>query len=113
MHVQIVLFDGFDLLDAIAPYEVFTSAALYTDKPISVAFVSAEGKRTIPSGDNQVVLQASAKLDINQKGIIVVPGASGTLDPTGTDSIPAKLQQATETDLPRFLEGAMENPTLC
>ncbi|WP_171691617.1 hypothetical protein [Paenibacillus germinis] len=23
MHVQIVLFDGFDLLDAIAPYEVF------------------------------------------------------------------------------------------
>lgn len=112
MHVQIVLFDGFDLLDAIAPYEVFTSAALYTDKPISVAFVSAEGKRTIPSGDNQVVLQASAKLDINQKGIIVVPGASGTLDTTGTDSIPAKLQQATETDLPRLLEGAMENPNV-
>ncbi len=27
MNVQIVLFDGFDLLDVIAPYEVFTAAA--------------------------------------------------------------------------------------
>ena len=25
VHVQIVLFDGFDLLDALAPYEVFVT----------------------------------------------------------------------------------------
>lgn len=32
MYVQIVLFDGFDLLDAIAPYEVLTAAAMYSKK---------------------------------------------------------------------------------
>jgi hypothetical protein len=30
MHVQIVLFDGFDLLDALAPYEVFAAAGIYS-----------------------------------------------------------------------------------
>jgi hypothetical protein len=30
MHVQIVLFDGFDLLDALAPYEVFAAAGMYS-----------------------------------------------------------------------------------
>lgn len=45
MHVQIVLFDGFDLLDAIAPYEVFSAAAMYSHKKITVELVSAEGPR--------------------------------------------------------------------
>jgi len=36
MNIQIVLFDGFDLLDVIAPYEVFTAAAMYSSEEITV-----------------------------------------------------------------------------
>jgi len=34
-HVQIVLFDVFDLLDALAPYEVFAAAGMYSKEPLS------------------------------------------------------------------------------
>lgn len=36
VNVQIVLFDGFDLLDAIAPYEVFNAAGMYSKEDIIV-----------------------------------------------------------------------------
>ena len=44
MYIQIVLFDGFDLLDAIVPYEMFTAAAMYSNEEITVKLVSAEGE---------------------------------------------------------------------
>lgn len=75
MNVQIVLFDGFDLLDAIAPFEVFTAAAMYSHEDITVKLVSAEGKRLVRSGVNDVPLQAVDKLNIHDRGIIVVPGS--------------------------------------
>lgn len=46
-HIQVVLFDGFDLLDAIAPSEVFAAAAMYTDEEVTVELVTAEGKRMV------------------------------------------------------------------
>lgn len=49
LTVQIVLFDGFDLLDAIAPYEVFCAAATYAENGICVEFVTAEGPRFVTS----------------------------------------------------------------
>ncbi|MFD2046551.1 DJ-1/PfpI family protein [Ornithinibacillus salinisoli] len=112
MNVQIVLFDGFDLLDVIAPYEVFTAAAMYSDEEISVNLVTAEGKRVVTSGVNQLTLQASDKLDVSHKGIILLPGASGTVGDDGADSIPMKLKKATETDLSRLLTEAMKKPDI-
>lgn len=41
--VQIVLFDGFDLMDALAPYEVFAAASQYAGGAIQVELVTAEG----------------------------------------------------------------------
>lgn len=108
MNIQIALFDGFDLLDAIAPYEVFTAAAMYSNEEIIVELVSAEGERMVTSGVNQLKLQASGKLDLSRKGIILVPGASGSLDENGPDSIPVKLKQATETELSNLLEQAIK-----
>ena len=64
-----MLFDGFDLLDVIAPYEVFTAAAMYANEDITVQLVSPEGERMVPSGVNHLPIQASGKLDINSKGI--------------------------------------------
>ena len=51
MHVQIVLFDGFDPLDVIAPFEVLHAGGLYADGALTVELVSAEGAREVPSGN--------------------------------------------------------------
>jgi putative intracellular protease/amidase len=112
MHIQIVLFDGFDLLDAIAPYEVFTAAEMYSNDEISVKLVSAEGERMVTSGVNHLQIQASGKLDLNSKGIILVPGASGSVHDNGPDSVPVRLQQATETELSNLLKEAIKKPDL-
>ncbi|SDM43116.1 DJ-1/PfpI family protein [Sediminibacillus halophilus] len=112
MRIQIVLFDGFDLLDAIAPYEVFTAAAMYSDETITVELVSAEGERMVTSGVNHLQIQASSELDLTRKGIILVPGASGSVLDNGPESIPVKLQQATETNLSNLLKEAMMKPEI-
>lgn len=108
MHVQIVLFDGFDLLDAIAPYEVFSSAAMLSNEEITVELVSAEGAGMVTSGINRLKLQATGTLDLSRKGIILVPGASGTIHDNGPDSIPVKLKKAAESELSNLLREAMK-----
>ncbi len=77
LHVQIVLYDGFDLMDALGPYEVFAAAGMFAEGMVSVELVSAEGKRSVPSGLKGPALEAQAALNPNRPGIIVVPGASG------------------------------------
>lgn len=107
MNVQIVLFDGFDLLDIIAPFEVFEAAAMFSKKDIDLQLVSAEGERTVLSGSNQITLQASSKLDLTRKGLILIPGASGTMD-----EIPARLKKAADTDLSSLLKKALMTPDI-
>jgi len=112
MHIQIVLFDGFDLLDVIAPYEVFTAAAMYSNETITVELVSAEGERMVTSGVNHLQIKASSKLDLTRKGIILVPGAFGSVHDNGPESIPVKLQQVTETNLRNLLKEAIKKPDI-
>ncbi|PJN89093.1 DJ-1/PfpI family protein [Bacillus sp. mrc49] len=107
MHIQVVLFDGFDLLDAIAPYEVFTAAAMYTNQELTVELVTAEGKRMVKSGINDLLIPASGKLDVTRGGIILVPGASGSVYGGGADSVPTKIKRATETELSNMLKYAL------
>jgi transcriptional regulator GlxA family with amidase domain len=108
MHVQIVLFDGFDLLDALAPYEVFAAAGIYSGGAVTVELVSAEGKRSVPSG-NGPALEAQAALDPNRSGIILVPGASGKPAGNSEDAIPNILRKAMKTGLPDMLKRAFNN----
>ncbi|GJM67888.1 hypothetical protein HMSSN036_01040 [Paenibacillus macerans] len=89
LTVQVVLFDGFDLLDAIAPYEVFNAAGRHAENAVSVEFVTAEGPRSVTSGVNGLKIEASGRLNPQQAGIILVPGAAGTSEGDGPDSIPA------------------------
>ncbi|MBA4538481.1 DJ-1/PfpI family protein [Bacillus aquiflavi] len=112
MNVQIVLFDGFDLLDVIAPYEVFNAAGMYSKEDIIVKLVSAEGERMVTSGVNQLQLQASGKIDLSSKGIILVPGASGSVDDNEPDSIPIRIKEATETELSNVLKEAIRKPDI-
>ncbi|MDX6743839.1 DJ-1/PfpI family protein [Actinocorallia sp. A-T 12471] len=118
MHAQIVLFDGFDPLDAIAPFEVLSAGGTAAPGAVTVELVSAEGPRDVVSGTGGLTLRATAALDPARPGLIVVPGASGRIgdpeevpdegDPEPT--IPVLLGRTLTTELPGLLKAAMDNP---
>ena len=113
MFAQFVLFDGFDPLDALAPYEVLHAGGVASGGAVQVEFVSAEGVREVPSGVPGVSLRATAVLDPNKADLVVVPGAAGRL-PTSDDrdldedAIPAILGRAISTELPALLKAVLE-----
>lgn len=108
LSIQVVLFDGFDLMDAIAPYEVFSAAAMYTDHQLNLQFVTAEGPRTVASGIQDVKLEAIGRLDPETADIIVIPGASGPLEEDHPDSVPVRLSKAMQTELTPLAQQALE-----
>lgn len=108
LHVQIVLFDGFDLLDAIAPYEVFIAASMYAEEALRVELVTAEGPRHVTSGIQGLEIEATAKLDPERGGMILVPGASGKVSGEGPDSLPVILNRAAGTDISVQIRQALE-----
>lgn len=120
MYAQIVLFDGFDPLDAVAPFEVLAAGSEFAGDELQVELVSAEGPREVLSGTLGMVLHATAPLDPSKPGFIVVPGASGPVDgdPDVVDTIPVLLARFAESAAIPLLRTAMENPdvtvaTLC
>ncbi|MEW2492628.1 DJ-1/PfpI family protein [Streptomyces nodosus] len=129
MLAQIVLFDGFDPLDVIAPYEVLYAGGVASGGAVSVELVSAEGPREVVSGTGGLALRATAALDPGRAGLVLVPGASGRVgepgevpdDDAGAGScqrdafIPVLLGRTLTTELPALLTAAMENPevTVC
>jgi transcriptional regulator GlxA family with amidase domain len=113
MRAQVVLFDGFDPLDVIAPYEVLAAGRMVTDAPVRVELVSAEGAREVPSGLHPLSLRATARLDPRRADLIVVPGALGSLpagDEPADDSIPVILGRTLGTELPDLLREALDRP---
>lgn len=116
MLAQFVLFDGFDPLDVIAPYEVLISAGAFTGGALQVELASAEGAREVPSGLTGITLNATAALDPAGADIIIVPGAAGDLRPPEELSlaeqeqlIPAILQRAAQTSLPGLVGEALDD----
>jgi transcriptional regulator GlxA family with amidase domain len=107
MLTQIVLFDGFDPLDVVAPYEVLNAGGMFTDGAVSVELVSAEGAREVPAGLDLLALRATGQLDPARADLVVVPGAAGT-----TDEIPAILARTLDTGLPALLAAALADPTV-
>jgi len=114
MSVQIVLFDGFDPLDVIAPFEVFVAGSEYfLDNALDIALVSAEGARDVVSGSQSLTLRATATLDPRRAGIIVVPGASGPVDgdpDQGAETIPVLLARFAATGAVPLIAQALHNP---
>ncbi|GAA0442281.1 DJ-1/PfpI family protein [Streptomyces stramineus] len=124
MHAQIILFDGFDPLDAIAPYEVLYAGGIASGGAVSVELVSAEGPREVVSGTGGLALRATAVLDPRRAGLILVPGASGRVgepveapgrDPEDGEGqrdapIPVLLGRVLTTELPTLLKAAKDNP---
>ena len=106
MYAQIVLFDGFDPFDVIAPYEVLWSGGVATGGILTVEFVSAEGPREVASGLAGITLRATARLDPDNADLIIVPGAAGPK----LDDIPVLLARTMETDFPGLMRKALNNP---
>ncbi|MFJ4868833.1 DJ-1/PfpI family protein [Streptomyces sp. NPDC088757] len=83
MHIQIVLFDGFDPLDVVAPYEVLHAGGTASGGAVTVELVSAEGPREVVGGTGGLALRATGPLDPERADMILVPGASGRVGDPG------------------------------
>ncbi|MFF9360051.1 DJ-1/PfpI family protein [Streptomyces griseoluteus] len=126
MHVQIVLFDGFDPLDVIAPYEVLYAGGSASDGAVTVELVSAEGSREVISGTGGLSLRATGAVDLERADLLVVPGASGRVGEPGEvpaeeagagewkqdEFIPVLLGRTLTTGLPALLERAVADPRI-
>ncbi|MNX95631.1 Isonitrile hydratase [compost metagenome] len=114
MYAQIVLFDGFDPLDVIAPYEVLWAGGQVASGALSVELASAEGPRDVISGSGALPLRATVKLDPLRADLIIVPGAAGRItEQEGDDgmaAIPVLLARTLESDLPHLLKTALSKP---
>lgn len=111
MLAQIVLFDGFDPLDVIAPYEVLGAGGTIAGGALTVELVSAEGPREVPGGLGMLTLRATAALDPERADLVLVPGAAGRIsDDGGADTVPAILGRSLETPLPGLLKAACDRP---
>lgn len=105
MLAQIVLFDGFDPLDVVAPYEVLAAGGMFSGGALTAELVSAEGSREVPSGLGLLSLHATTALDPRRADLIVVPGAAGR-----DAEIPAILARTLDTGLPERLRDGVADP---
>ncbi|MEU9924881.1 DJ-1/PfpI family protein [Streptomyces griseoluteus] len=126
MNVQSVLFDGFDPLDVIAPYEVLYAGSSASDGAVTVELVSAEGSREVISGTGGLALRATGAIDLERADLLMVPGASGRVGEPGEvpaeeagagegkqdEFIPVLLGRTLTTGLPAFLKRAMADPRI-
>ncbi|MFJ8806278.1 DJ-1/PfpI family protein [Streptomyces sp. NPDC102490] len=124
MHIQVVLYDGFDPLDAIAPYEVLYAGGSASDGAVTVELVTAEGPREVISGTGGLTLRAAGVLDPQRADMLLVPGASGRVGEPGEvpeeevgagewrqdEFIPVLLGRTLTTELPALLKQAMDDP---
>lgn len=111
--MQIVLYDGFDPLDVVGPLEVLAAGSDSVGGELTVTLVSAEGARSVTGGTRGLALAATATLDPDSRGCVIVPGASGPVagDPDdGVETIPVLLARASQTELTPLLRKAFANP---
>jgi len=113
MSVQIVLFDGFDPLDVVAPFEVFAAGGDALEGALKVELVAADGPREVVSGTAGLTLRATARLDPRRPGYVVVPGVSGPTvgDPDqGVVTIPVLLARFADSAAIPLLRAAFDDP---
>lgn len=113
VHAQMVLFEAFDPLDVIAPFEVLSAGSDAVGGDLVVELVTAEGPRDVISGTRELSLRATHTLDPTKPGYVIIPGASGPIagDPDqGVHTIPVLLARALDTPLIPLLRQALQNP---
>lgn len=112
-RVQVVLFEGFDPLDVIAPLEVLVAGSDALGGALTVELVSATGPGPVRSGLPQISLNAVAALDPHAPGYILIPGAVGPVDgdpDAGDETIPVLLARFASSDAMPLISRALQNP---
>ncbi len=115
LRAQFVLFDGFDPLDVIAPFEVLTAGSDFLGGSLAVELVSAHGPGIVRSGNPQITLTATAALDPEAPGYVLVPGAVGPVDgdpDAGDETIPVLLSRFASSDAMPLIQRALDNPDI-
>ncbi|WP_419702850.1 DJ-1/PfpI family protein [Promicromonospora sp. NFX87] len=115
LSAQVLLFDGFDPLDAIGVFEVLAAGSAAVGGELAVELVTAEGPRFVVSGTLGLTVPATGTLDPEKPGYVVVPGASGPIDgdpDDGIDTIPVLLSRFSQTAAIPLVKQAMENPAV-
>ena len=112
MLAQIVLFDGFDPLDVIAPFEALCAGSDALGGELEVRLVAIEETGPVTSGTRGLRLEATHVLDPEAPGVIIVPGASGPVagDPDEVDTIPVLIARVGDTVLPALIRRAFAAP---
>jgi transcriptional regulator GlxA family with amidase domain len=109
---QIVLFDGFDPLDVIAPFEVLSAGSDALGGTLDVRLVGIDAAGPVTSGTRGLQLTATDVLQPEEPGFVIVPGASGPVDgdPDEIDTIPVLIARLGETALPALIRRAFAAP---
>jgi transcriptional regulator GlxA family with amidase domain len=112
LRAQFVLFDGFDPLDVVAPFEVLTAGSDVLGGLLALEFVSASGPGVVRSGNPRITLTATAALDPDAPGYVVVPGAVGPVDgdpDAGDETIPVLLGRFASSEAMPLIRRALDN----
>lgn len=113
LRAQFVLFDGFDPLDVIAPFEVLFAGSAALGGVLECALVSGSGGGSVKSGVAGISLPTSAVLEPEAPGYVIVPGAPGSFDgDSGADelNIPALLGRFAESPTMSLVARALAAP---
>jgi transcriptional regulator GlxA family with amidase domain len=107
MNFQILIFDGFDELDAIAPYEVLQNAA-QMKVDATVELVTADAAKEITAAHG-LRLRPSAQLDLQRRpDVLIVPGG-GWIDRTPHGA----RAEAERGVIPKMIKALHESGTIC
>lgn len=94
MRIEIVVFDGFDALDVVAPWEIFARASTI-DPVLDVALVRVDGPPVVSAAEG---LQLHVADELGSPDALFVPGGSWV---GGTDTgVPREIRRGT---LPRVI----------
>jgi transcriptional regulator GlxA family with amidase domain len=109
---QIILFDGFDPLDVIAPFEVLAAGSDAAGGVLDVRLVALDAPGPVVSGTRGLALTATHALDPEAPGVVILPGASGPTvgDPDAVRTIPVILAGLGATALPDLMRRAFRAP---
>ncbi|MFI0981052.1 DJ-1/PfpI family protein [Streptomyces sp. NPDC021093] len=100
LRVQVVLFQGVEELDLVAPYEVFSASDHFTDRDVEVRYVSLDGPRTVTAAYGTKV-RVDHGWAPQEADVLVVPGG-GYARPEG----PGVWAEIRRGALPRALAEA-------
>jgi len=102
MRVAVVVFEGFDELDAIGPLEVLRNAAVMGAADLSVDLVSLDGAAEV-TGDHGLRVRPDGPLDREATDLVVIPG--GGWNDRGTHGAWAEAERG---ELPAAIAAAHE-----